>query len=311
MRRFFAAISIASLLTGSTPVIAETLNLYAVSVVYASNQTYRPERALGAPDGLNADFFTENANIDLDFGRPINSGLTLTYYLYQFGAQFRVDFEDADGNVIVSRGDSLPLGTVLVVSYTGAVPYQRVRVTDIGTKPWSLDALRAETLSMDSPVVVPEPVPSTPPARGALVKLPSDDNVTTTFDAAVYEIDGDGKRHAFPTESVFFSWYLDFASVQVLSAEKLASYPLGKNVTMRPGTKLLKLTNDPRVYAVYPNATLRWVPTESAAVSLFGTDWNKKIVDMADVFFTNYQMGTTLASTDAPPILDTANPYPY
>ena len=70
------------------------------------------------------------------------------------------------------------------------------------------------------------------------------------------------KRYVFPNEATYKSWYSDFSGVVTISADELASYPLAANVVVRPGTKLVKITTDPKVYAVEANGVLRWVQTE-------------------------------------------------
>lgn len=118
--------------------------------------------------------------------------------------------------------------------------------------------------------------------------------------SSVYYLGNDGKRYVFPSESVYFSWYQDFSSVVTIPASELQSYPLGANVTMRPGTKLVKITTDPSVYAVTPNGVLRKIASESDAITLFGTNWSKMVVDVADAFFTNYTVGTPLTTGTYP-----------
>ena len=118
--------------------------------------------------------------------------------------------------------------------------------------------------------------------------------------SAVYYLGEDGKRYVFPNESTFKSWYSDFSGVVTVSADELASYPLGANVVVRPGTKLVKITTDPKVYAVEPNGTLRWVQTEADAIALYGANWAQRVIDVADSFFTNYTIGTPLASNETP-----------
>ena len=118
--------------------------------------------------------------------------------------------------------------------------------------------------------------------------------------SSVYYLGNDGKRYVFPSESVYFSWYQDFSGVVTIPASELQSYPLGANVTMRPGTKLVKITTDPSVYAVTPNGVLRKIQSEADAMTLYGSNWNKMIVDVADAFFTNYTVGTPLTSGQYP-----------
>src|SRR3989338_4746527 len=67
--------------------------------------------------------------------------------------------------------------------------------------------------------------------------------------AAVYYYGTDAKRYVFPTEKTYQSWYANFDQVKTVSDTELASYPLGGNVTYRPGVKLIKIMTDPKVYA--------------------------------------------------------------
>lgn len=135
---------------------------------------------------------------------------------------------------------------------------------------------------------------------GDLIKLPDDFNPDTTSDSAVYYLADDGKRYAFPNAQTFFTWYENFDSVVTVDAGELASYMLGGNVTYRPGTRLVKIQTDPKVYAVEPGGILRWVQSEAIMTSLYGSDWNRRIDDVADTFFLNYTVGAPLSSATYP-----------
>jgi hypothetical protein len=115
--------------------------------------------------------------------------------------------------------------------------------------------------------------------------------------SSVYYL-ADGKRYAFPNESVFFTWYGDFSSVMTVSDTELASYQLAGNVTYRPGSRLVKIQTDPKVYAVSRYGILRWVNSEYMAALLYGQNWNTNVDDIPDTFFTNYLVGP---STDVSP----------
>ncbi len=118
--------------------------------------------------------------------------------------------------------------------------------------------------------------------------------------SAVYYLSDNGKRYVFPNSTVYNSWYSDFSGVVTIPASELQSYPLGGNVTMRPGTKLIKITTDPSVYAVEPNGVLRKIGSEAQASALYGSNWNKRIVDVADSYFVNYSLGTALPDGQIP-----------
>jgi len=118
--------------------------------------------------------------------------------------------------------------------------------------------------------------------------------------STVYYLGADGKRYVFPHENVYFSWYADFSGVVIVSATELSSYPLGANVVMRPGTKLIKITSDPSVYAVEADGVLKKIQSEADAIALYGANWAQRVVDVADSFFTNYTIGTPLTSGQVP-----------
>lgn len=122
---------------------------------------------------------------------------------------------------------------------------------------------------------------------GALVKGSS---------SAVYYVGGDEQRYVFPNDKIFASWYSDFSGVQTIADSELASYSIGGNVTYRPGTRLVKIQSDPKVYAVDGHGVLRWVKTEAAAIALFGSNWNKQVDDLSDSFFVNYTVGADIGS---------------
>jgi hypothetical protein len=112
---------------------------------------------------------------------------------------------------------------------------------------------------------------------------------------AVYFCGKDAKRYVFVNERAFRSWYNDFSSIITISDATLAQIPLGGNVTYKPGVRLVKITTDPKVYAIARGGWLRWVRSESAAVALYGADWNKMVDDVADSFFVNYRIGDPVA----------------
>lgn len=145
----------------------------------------------------------------------------------------------------------------------------------------------------------PAPTSTTPgtPAAGSLVKLACSATANTDDPCkAVYYYGADGKRHGFPNAKVFFTWYQNFDSVQTVSSTVLGNMPLGKNVTYRPGVRMVKFTSVNSVYVVARGAVLRWVSTEAVATALYGADWNTKIDDVSDVFYTNYTFGTQISA---------------
>ena len=118
--------------------------------------------------------------------------------------------------------------------------------------------------------------------------------------SAVYYYGADGKRYVFPNENTYFSWYPDFSTVKVITDAELADISIGGNTTIRPGTFLIKITSDPKVYAVTSGGNLHWVETEDIAVKLWGADWATWVVDVPDSFFTNYSIDSSISDYTHP-----------
>ncbi len=113
----------------------------------------------------------------------------------------------------------------------------------------------------------------------------------TAKSSAVYYCGDDGKRYVFPDENTYFTWYDGFSGVKTISEKDMAAMGIGGNVTYRPGSRLLKIPSDPRVYAVETGGVLREISSPSAAARLFGADWSAKVNDLSEAFFADYIIG--------------------
>ena len=295
MMRFFSTVLIlTAIFAPVTFVRAESSTAYAYAVKAVSPlNVLSSNNAVGAPDAAFADFMSDDVYLTLDMGEDVVGNLTVSYYLLQYGGAPLFTFYDADMQAVASASVVLPIGqTETVLENLEDIIYRYVKIQMFQDKPWRLDAVAAMKVSADAekpeePVDTPDPING--PGAGDLVMNPA-------F-SAVYVLGADGSRHAFPNEAVFKSWNFDFDDVIELSAEELAEYPLGKNVRMKSGSALVKLQSDARVYAVAPGGELRWVSSESLAVSLFGPSWAKTVVDIADVFWFNYSQGDVIDET--------------
>lgn len=107
----------------------------------------------------------------------------------------------------------------------------------------------------------------------------------------------DGKRHAFPNENVYFSWYEDFDDIVIVTDDYMESITLGINVTYHPGSTMVKFQSLNTVYCVAEGGVLRGITSEDVAISLFGSDWNTQIDDISDAFHSNYTFGDVIDST--------------
>lgn len=120
-------------------------------------------------------------------------------------------------------------------------------------------------------------------AFGSLLKA---DNSPT-----VYYLDGNSIRHPFPTENTYYSWYDNFSGLAVLSPAEIAKYPLGGNITIRPGNFIAKFATDSNYYAIEPGGVLRLIVNDALLPEIFGADWAKRVVDLPDAFFGDYLFG--------------------
>lgn len=123
------------------------------------------------------------------------------------------------------------------------------------------------------------------PLSNALIKI---DGSPT-----VYWLATDNKRYVFPNPRTFYSWFTadELSRVVTLSPQQMGAITLGGNVTYRPGVRLVKVTTDPRVYAVSRYGVLRWITSEALAQQLYGQNWAQQVDDVPDEFFFNYRVG--------------------
>lgn len=104
------------------------------------------------------------------------------------------------------------------------------------------------------------------------------------------------KKYPFPNEKVYLSWYPDFNSVTIkkIAAVDVGEVAWGTNVRYRPGTRMVKVPDDLKVYAVTTGGKVCWVKDEDVAKKFYGATWNKKIDDLlASLFVGTYRNDPT------------------
>ena len=126
----------------------------------------------------------------------------------------------------------------------------------------------------------------------------------------LYYLSEDGKRYVFPNEKTYKSWFSNFDDVVEIEDDELGDIALGGNVRYKPGSFLVKITTDPKVYAVSGNGRLRWVKTEAVAKKLYGDNWSLLVDDVPDAFFVNYSIDDPIEDDDEFDPLDEENETP-
>lgn len=120
--------------------------------------------------------------------------------------------------------------------------------------------------------------------------FPDGTRVKSPKHEAVYQIEA-GKRRPFPNASVYYTWHSSFEGITQISVEEMESIELGIPMPIKPNTKLLKFPLNPKIYAVYEGEIIKYIPDPATAVSLFGADWETKIIELPEIYFLFYVKG--------------------
>ena len=108
---------------------------------------------------------------------------------------------------------------------------------------------------------------------------------------ALYWVDSTGERTVFPNVATYYTWFPTFENILSVSDAQLTAYPLVGTVTYRPGAKLVKFPDSPKVYAVARYGVLRHVVSESIAVGLYGSNWRSWVHDISRTLESTYVYG--------------------
>lgn len=115
--------------------------------------------------------------------------------------------------------------------------------------------------------------------------------IKTKRSSTVYYCGIDGKRYPFPDAGTYFSWYKTYNSVSVVSEEEIEEIPIGSPVTYRPGTFMVKLRGNAKVFAVSRGGVLHWITSEHIAEQIYGMYWYEKVRDLSNEAFGSYTLG--------------------
>src|SRR3989344_3979487 len=166
------------------------------------------------------------------------------------------------------------IGLLIILALTALVWW---RIFNRNTEP--APSARVSQPAAESPVLAPEP----PKLAGTVL-------VGTKVKTKFY-LAKDGKRYVFPDDTkTFETWKSVLPPVKNVSQEQLESYPLGGNVWYRPGTRLIRIQSDPRVFVVAHGGVLRAI-NDGNALAIFGSPWVALVDTLQDYYFTNYTIG--------------------
>lgn len=139
--------------------------------------------------------------------------------------------------------------------------------------------------------------PSVKPALAQTAPQPGTLIVTASNPAVYWYSNARRQRYVFPNLNTFYTWFgpSDFYRVNRISDADMAMLRIGGTLTYRPGSRLVKITTDPKVYVVEATSTIRWIESEPVAAAMYGPHWQQFIDDVPDAFFTGYTIGAPIS----------------
>lgn len=133
--------------------------------------------------------------------------------------------------------------------------------------------------------------------EGDLIKTACSTSLSSDPCRAVYYYGEDGKRHAFPNENIFYTWFDSFDDVEIVSSSFMSSLMLGKNVTYRPGSALIQFSSSDTVYAVSEGGVLHKYLSTSLIKGDWGSNWANYLEIIPDSLFTSFTVGSVIDSS--------------
>lgn len=316
---------------GLNPADVEVINIDNDSIGFTVTQS---AGATNVGEGSNTDSYTVRLNtlpsadvvitITPDAQVTVNP-TTLTFTPGNWGNNQTVTVTAVNDTVVEGNHNGIISHSVASadLDYDGfALGNITAAITDNDTAPRSGGGGGGFWFPSSNPSETPvTPTPSTDPQREqrlerlrsmgvavhGLVKIADDGNPNTTFDNIVYYVGADGKRHVFPNADIYKTWYDSFRYVRVYPMETLSQIPLGDNVRYKPGVKMIKFKSNNRVYAVEAGGKLRWIINEKVAWYMYGTGWQKQIVNIPDSLFPSYKFADDISHSNQFDFVDEAN----
>lgn len=111
-----------------------------------------------------------------------------------------------------------------------------------------------------------------------------------------YYVGGDGRRHVFQSDAVYYSWYPSAnANVsRTMSVQDIASIPLGEPMTYRPGERV-RFRTDMNTYGIGNGKTMWRLPSDQSTVS--GWTWERGVEELDETHFMVYRLMEGVASS--------------
>lgn len=119
---------------------------------------------------------------------------------------------------------------------------------------------------------------------------------------SVYYVTSNLTRRPFWDSQSYFTWADSWNDVIWVTDATLATLSLDEPMLPKAGVVLVKVQSDPKVYGIEANEdgsfSLRWVPTEEVAVTLYGASWADYVVDVDATTMHWYDEGDDMTLAD-------------
>lgn len=115
----------------------------------------------------------------------------------------------------------------------------------------------------------------------------------------IFIVKADGKKHSFVNAATFWSHYTgdwnrlyqngNVVYINTISQADFDAIKYGNNITIKPGSKLIKFLNNSQIFTVYDGNKLKLIE-DSSALTWYGSgyDWRNKVVTIQDIFTIDY-----------------------
>lgn len=124
--------------------------------------------------------------------------------------------------------------------------------------------------------------------------------IKTSKESTLWYFGYDFKRHLFPNQDVYNSWFGGInQNIVTISESQMLKVELGDSVRFRPGSRPVKTQKDSKVYTVSKGGNLHWITTEPLMVQIFGPKWALKVADIPSELMSQYKVGESIKLVDS------------
>ncbi len=114
---------------------------------------------------------------------------------------------------------------------------------------------------------------------------------------AVYYYGKDGKRHIFPDEVTYKTWYSNWSGIKTVSSDFMNKLALGEPVTVHPGKVVVKFQSDDDIYAVSEGGVLHHYINELLLKVDYSNAWQQFLRILPDAWRSHYEVGSQIDSS--------------